>query len=111
MATPELFKLSAALKGHEDDVVTSLTCHGLYRADTLLWQVRAVLFPSPDLVVSSSLDCSVRLWKHDKATGSYTQLINSAGTGSINSLAWVPSSLEHSHGKFKLHHSTQISKI
>ncbi|KAF8429152.1 WD40-repeat-containing domain protein [Tirmania nivea] len=79
MANSEVFKLSATLKGHEDDV-------------------RAVLFPNPDLVVSSSRDCSVRLWTRDGQNNKFTQSINSAGAGFINSLAWIPPSREHSKG-------------
>lgn len=79
MANSEVFKLSATLKGHEDDV-------------------RAVLFPKPDLVVSSSRDCSVRLWTRDGQSNTFTQSINSTGAGFINSLTWIPPSSEHPNG-------------
>ncbi|KAF8475738.1 WD40-repeat-containing domain protein [Kalaharituber pfeilii] len=75
----KIFKLSATLKGHEDDV-------------------RAVLFPSQDLIISSSRDCSVRLWSRDGPNNTFTQSVNSAGSGFINSLAWIPPNLEHPKG-------------
>lgn len=75
----EVFKLSATLKGHEDDV-------------------RAVLFPSPDLVVSSSRDTSVRLWTRNSGGNTFDGNINSASGAFVNSLAWIPPTNEHPKG-------------
>lgn len=65
------FKLSASLKGHEQDV-------------------RAVISPSNETIVSASRDQTVRVW--NKAENSENQwndgIINHRSTGFINSLAY-----------------------
>ena len=92
------FNLSSILKGHEDDVFTP---HPPPKVPPLILfpaQVRAVLFPYPNLVVSSSRDSSVRLWTKDGSDG-FSHSINSAGAGFINSLAWVPPTSQHPKGE------------
>ncbi|KAK8230891.1 polyubiquitin binding protein-like protein [Phyllosticta capitalensis] len=67
------FKLSAQLRGHEDDV-------------------RSVVFPS--FVVSASRDASVRVWK----LPSHDCTIAARSTTFVNSLAFVPPSSDYPHG-------------
>ncbi|KZM19032.1 WD repeat protein Lub1 [Ascochyta rabiei] len=69
------FKLSATLRGHEDDV-------------------RCVAFPSPASIVSASRDSTVRLWKQESsAPPTYdSTILKTHGKEFVNSLAIVPSS-------------------
>ncbi|KAK4649106.1 WD repeat protein Lub1 [Podospora bellae-mahoneyi] len=74
------FKLSAQLKGHEADV-------------------RAVAFPSANLVVSTSRDRTVRLWrKTAPQPPTFDETIASQGHGYINSVAFLPPSSEWPEG-------------
>ncbi|KAF2807280.1 phospholipase A-2-activating protein [Mytilinidion resinicola] len=74
------YKLSASLQGHEDDV-------------------RGVVFPHPNFVVSASRDATVRLWKLLPQTPpTYDDTIVSHGTAFVNSLAFVPPSSEFPEG-------------
>jgi phospholipase A-2-activating protein len=74
------FKLSATLRGHEDDV-------------------RSVAFPSPTSIVSASRDYTVRLWKQESSTPpTYDSTIKTHGKEFINSLAIVPPSSEFPEG-------------
>merc|ERR1712000_21376 len=71
------FKLSAQLVGHEADV-------------------RAVSIPSPDLVLSASRDCSVRVWRRkDKV---FEGALLSRGSEYVNSLTYFPPNKEHADG-------------
>ncbi|KAL5114353.1 WD repeat protein Lub1 [Pleosporales sp. CAS-2024a] len=66
------FKLSATLRGHEDDV-------------------RSVAFPSPASVVSASRDFTVRVWARQARTPpAWDSTIKTHGTEFVNSLAIVP---------------------
>ncbi|KAF1994642.1 polyubiquitin binding protein-like protein [Amniculicola lignicola CBS 123094] len=74
------FKLSASLRGHEDDV-------------------RSVAFPHPTTVVSASRDFTVRLWKQEKASPpAYDCTIKTHGKEFVNSLAVVRPSAEYPEG-------------
>ncbi|KAK4197124.1 putative ubiquitin homeostasis protein [Triangularia verruculosa] len=74
------FKLSAQLKGHEADV-------------------RAVAFPSANLVVSTSRDRTVRLWRRTAPQPpTFDETITSQGHGYINSVAFLPPSSEWPEG-------------
>lgn len=66
------FKISAVLEGHGDDV-------------------RAVAFPSPNVVLSASRDATVRLWKLvSTPPPTYDYTITSHGSAFINCLAYFP---------------------
>lgn len=68
------FKLSATLRGHEDDV-------------------RSVVFPSPTTVLSASRDFTVRLWElQSPKPPSFDCTIKTHGKEFVNSLAIVPPS-------------------
>ncbi|KAF2679203.1 phospholipase A-2-activating protein [Lentithecium fluviatile CBS 122367] len=68
------YKLSASLRGHEDDV-------------------RSVAFPSPGTVVSASRDFTVRLWELQSPNPPvYDSTIKTHGKEFVNSLAIVPPS-------------------
>ncbi|KAF1988782.1 PFU-domain-containing protein [Aulographum hederae CBS 113979] len=74
------YKLSVALKGHEDDV-------------------RVVLHPNPSFVASGSRDASVRLWKLESSRPpAYDCTLVSHGSTFVNSLAYVPSSSRYPDG-------------
>ncbi|KAF2274061.1 phospholipase A-2-activating protein [Westerdykella ornata] len=74
------FKLSASLRGHEDDV-------------------RSVAFPTPTTIVSASRDFTVRLWQRQSTTPpSYDSTIKFHGTEFVNSLAIVPPSSTYPDG-------------
>lgn len=68
------YRLSATLRGHEDDV-------------------RSVAFPSPRTVVSASRDFTVRLWTlQSSAPPVFDDAIKTHGKEFVNSLAVVPAS-------------------
>ncbi|KAH8724446.1 phospholipase A-2-activating protein [Phaeosphaeriaceae sp. PMI808] len=74
------FKLSATLRGHEDDV-------------------RSVAFPSPTSVVSASRDFTTRVWAHQSASPPvWDSTIKSHGKEFVNSLAIVPPSTKFPEG-------------
>lgn len=75
------YKLSATLRGHEDDV-------------------RCVAFPSSASVVSASRDSTVRLWKQEASTPpTYdSTIVKTHGKEFVNSLAIVPSSSQYPEG-------------
>lgn len=74
------FKLSAQLAGHDADV-------------------RDVLFPSPDLVLSASRDHTVRAWKLTSPTPpTFEASITNQGSEFINSLAYLPPSSKYPQG-------------
>ncbi|KAL1602226.1 WD repeat protein Lub1 [Nothophoma quercina] len=75
------YKLSATLRGHEDDV-------------------RAVVFPSPASIVTGSRDSTVRLWKHESATPpTYdSTIVKTHSKAFVNSLAIVPPSSQFPEG-------------
>ncbi|KOS19465.1 Ubiquitin homeostasis protein lub1 [Escovopsis weberi] len=74
------FKLSAQLLGHEADV-------------------RAVSFPSPDIALSASRDCTVRIWRRAQATPpSFEGALISRGSEYINSLTFSPPTQDHQDG-------------
>ncbi|KAF7538110.1 hypothetical protein G7Z17_g12702 [Cylindrodendrum hubeiense] len=74
------FKLSAQLVGHESDV-------------------RAVSFPSPDVVLSASRDCTLRVWRRAQATPpSFDGTLVSRGSEYINSVAFLPPSKDRPNG-------------
>ncbi|RPB05235.1 PFU-domain-containing protein [Choiromyces venosus 120613-1] len=75
-----IYKITAALQGHEDDV-------------------RGVIFPSPYFVTSVSRDATVRLWKReDSEATTFTEHINSTGSGFINSVTFILPTEEHPKG-------------
>ncbi|KAF8248175.1 PFU-domain-containing protein [Wilcoxina mikolae CBS 423.85] len=74
-----IYKLSASLKGHEDDV-------------------RDVTFISPDSIVSVSRDSSVRLWKRGSSPELFNDHINSTGIAFVNSVAYLQPTPEHPKG-------------
>jgi phospholipase A-2-activating protein len=74
------FKLSATLRGHDDDV-------------------RSVVFPRPSSIVSASRDFTVRLWTQQSPTPpTYDSTIKTHGKEFVNSLAIVPPSSEYPQG-------------
>ncbi|CAO2654037.1 Nn.00g107700.m01.CDS01 [Neocucurbitaria sp. VM-36] len=74
------FKLSATLRGHEDDV-------------------RSVAFPSPSAVVSASRDFTVRTWAQQSSSPPvWDSTIKTHGKEFVNSLAIVPPSSEYPEG-------------
>ena len=75
------YKLSATLRGHEDDV-------------------RSVAFPSAASIVSASRDSTVRLWKlESSAPPTYdSTIIKTHGKEFVNSLAIVPPSSQYPEG-------------
>jgi phospholipase A-2-activating protein len=74
------FKLSASLRGHEDDV-------------------RSVAFPHPATVVSASRDATVRLWtRQSESPPQYDCTIKTHGKEFVNSLAIVPPSAAFPEG-------------
>lgn len=82
MSDQPAFKLSAQLTGHDADV-------------------RDVLFPSPDLVLSASRDHTVRAWKLTSTSPSpptFEASITNQGSEFINSLTYLPPSEEYPQG-------------
>ncbi|RYO91604.1 hypothetical protein DL766_001702 [Monosporascus sp. MC13-8B] len=74
------FKISAQLAGHDADV-------------------RDVLFPSPDLVLSASRDHTVRAWKlTSPSPPTFEASITNQGSEFINSLTYLPPSSEYPQG-------------
>ncbi|KAL7956402.1 PFU domain-containing protein [Trichoderma compactum] len=74
------FKLSAQLLGHEADV-------------------RAVSFPSPDLALSASRDCTVRIWRRTQTTPpAFEGSLVSRGSEYVNTVAFFPPNQEHPNG-------------
>ncbi|KAJ4392790.1 WD repeat protein Lub1 [Didymella pomorum] len=75
------YKLSATLRGHEDDV-------------------RSVAFPSAASIVSASRDATVRLWKLESTTPpTYdSTIVKTHGKEFVNSLAIVPPSSQYPEG-------------
>ncbi|KAJ4367856.1 WD repeat protein Lub1 [Didymella sp. IMI 355093] len=75
------YKLSATLRGHEDDV-------------------RSVAFPSAASIVSASRDSTVRLWKQESSTPpAYdSTIVKTHGKEFVNSLAIVPPSSQYPEG-------------
>ncbi|PLB53751.1 PFU-domain-containing protein [Aspergillus steynii IBT 23096] len=74
------FKISASLEGHGDDV-------------------RAVAFPYHNAVFSASRDATVRLWKLvSTPPPTYDYTITSHGSAFINTLAYLPPTLEYPEG-------------
>ncbi|KAL6710618.1 WD repeat protein Lub1 [Coniothyrium glycines] len=74
------FKLSATLRGHEDDV-------------------RSVVFPSPAAVVSASRDFTVRTWTQQSTSPRvWDSTIKTHGKEFVNSLAIVPPSSAYPEG-------------
>ncbi|RYP49285.1 hypothetical protein DL768_004968 [Monosporascus sp. mg162] len=74
------FKLSAQLAGHDADV-------------------RDVLFPSPDLILSASRDHTVRAWKlTSPSPPTFDASVTNQGSEFINSLAYLPPSPEYPQG-------------
>ncbi|KAI5843423.1 WD40-repeat-containing domain protein [Morchella snyderi] len=75
-----MYKLTAQLRGHEDDV-------------------RGVVFPNPNLVASVSRDATVRLWKRrDAQSVTFDDHINSTGQAFVNSITFIPPSQKHPNG-------------
>ena len=81
MSTQPHFKLSAQLAGHDADV-------------------RDVLFPSTELILSASRDHTVRAWKLTSPTPppAFDASITSQGSEFINSLTYLPPSDEFRQG-------------
>ncbi|KAG9254090.1 WD40-repeat-containing domain protein [Emericellopsis atlantica] len=74
------FKLSAQLVGHEADV-------------------RAVCFPTDNLVLSASRDCSVRAWRRSADNkNSFDGTLVSRGSEYVNSLTFFPPNQEYPDG-------------
>jgi phospholipase A-2-activating protein len=74
------YKLSASLRGHEDDV-------------------RSVAFPHPAFALSASRDATVRLWKlKSPSPPEYDYDIKVHGTAFVNSLTYVPPSAKYPEG-------------
>lgn len=61
--------------------------------------MRAVSFPSPDVVLSASRDRSVRIWRRDGSpTAAFNGSLISRGSDYINSLAFSPPTESHPDG-------------
>ncbi|KAK7429392.1 WD repeat protein Lub1 [Neonectria magnoliae] len=74
------FQLSAQLVGHESDV-------------------RAVAFPSPDVVLSASRDCTLRVWRRAQGSPpSFDATLLSRGSEYVNSVAFLPPSEDRPNG-------------
>ncbi|PFH62870.1 hypothetical protein XA68_11426 [Ophiocordyceps unilateralis] len=73
------FKLSALLVGHEADV-------------------RAVSFPSPDVVFSASRDCTVRIWRRDTSPSNFEGTLISRGSEYVNSVSFFPPTKDRPDG-------------
>ncbi|KAK2793994.1 hypothetical protein FQN51_000967 [Onygenales sp. PD_10] len=74
------FRISAALEGHSDDV-------------------RAVVFPNPQVLLSASRDATVRVWKlKSTPPPTFDDIISSHGSAFINSLAYYPPSSDYPEG-------------
>ncbi|KAF1925798.1 phospholipase A-2-activating protein [Didymella exigua CBS 183.55] len=75
------YKLSATLRGHDDDV-------------------RSVVFPSSASIVSASRDSTVRLWKQEctKPPTYDSTIVKTHGKEFVNSLAIVPPSPQYPEG-------------
>ncbi|KAI9832989.1 MAG: hypothetical protein M1826_000768 [Phylliscum demangeonii] len=74
------YKLSAQLKGHTDDV-------------------RSVVFPEPQVVLSASRDGMVRIWKQTATSPpTFDDKISSHGAAFINALAHIPPSSQFPEG-------------
>ncbi|KAJ4329879.1 WD repeat protein Lub1 [Didymella glomerata] len=75
------YKLSATLRGHEDDV-------------------RSVAFPSAASIISASRDSTVRLWKLESTTPPTYDctIVKTHGKEFVNSLAIVPPSSQYPEG-------------
>ncbi|RDA90314.1 hypothetical protein CP533_0395 [Ophiocordyceps camponoti-saundersi (nom. inval.)] len=73
------FRLSAQLVGHEADV-------------------RAVNFPSPDVVLSASRDCTVRIWRREPGLPTFGGTLISRGSEYVNSLSFFPSTKDKPDG-------------
>ncbi|KYK58820.1 phospholipase A-2-activating protein [Drechmeria coniospora] len=74
------FQLSAQLLGHEADV-------------------RAVKFPSPDVILSASRDCTVRVWRRQSGSPpSFEGSLVNRGSEYVNSLAFIPPGKDHMDG-------------
>jgi phospholipase A-2-activating protein len=81
------YKLSAALESHEDDV-------------------RAVVAPFNDTIVSASRDCTVRVWSKDPL---WTSKINLRSSGFVNSVAFdLQGNMVISGGQEKLINITDL---
>lgn len=59
--------------------------------------MRAVSFPSPDLVLSASRDCSVRVWRRTQ-NKTFEGALLSRGSEYVNSLTYFPPNKEHADG-------------
>lgn len=82
------FKLAATLEGHEQDV-------------------KAVISPFNDTIVSASRDSTVRVWTQDN--GVWTSKVNFTSTGFINALSFDPiNNLVISAGQDKLVNITDL---
>ncbi|KAI9733540.1 MAG: hypothetical protein M1834_003141 [Cirrosporium novae-zelandiae] len=74
------FKLSASLKGHDDDV-------------------RSVAYPEPNFVVSASRDATVRLWKLlDPKPPSYDSTISSHTDAFVNAVSYFQPTSQYPDG-------------
>ncbi|PVH95410.1 phospholipase A-2-activating protein [Periconia macrospinosa] len=74
------YKLSASLRGHEDDV-------------------RSVVFPSPTTVASASRDSTVRVWSlQSSSPPNFDSTIKVHGTEFVNALTVVPPTAEFPQG-------------
>ncbi|KAI9828221.1 MAG: hypothetical protein M1819_004585 [Sarea resinae] len=74
------FKLSASLEGHEDDV-------------------RAVVFPEPNAIISASRDATVRLWAlRSTSAFSWSGNIACHASSFVNSLAYYPPTANYPEG-------------
>jgi phospholipase A-2-activating protein len=94
------FKLSATLRGHEDDVSSSYPPNTWQPArPSNSAQVRSVAFPSPASVVSASRDFTVRVWAQQSSDPPvWDSTIKTHGKEFVNSLAVVPPSAEFPEG-------------
>lgn len=85
------YKLSATLEGHEDDV-------------------KALVSPFNDTIVSASRDSTVRVWTKSSSTGQWESTINYRSNGFVNALAF---DMKDSHiisaGQDKLINITDLS--
>ncbi|CAI6311158.1 unnamed protein product [Periconia digitata] len=74
------YKLSASLRGHEDDV-------------------RSVIFPSPSTVASASRDSTVRVWSLQSSNPpNFDSAIKVHGTAFVNALTVVPPTADFPQG-------------
>lgn len=94
-----IYKLTTSLKGHDDDVMKNNSEIIADRCLLNYTQVRSVLFPSQDIVISVSRDATVRLWRRSSENPTkFKGYVNSTGGAFINAVAYMEPTSENPKG-------------